>query len=145
MPGFLNVIADRLSRPNQPIATEWSLHSEIMQRIFGTWGTPTEDMRATVHNTHLPKFMSLIMPRALAIDALSQDWQGWLMSMFPPFFLLNKVIKKLRSTQEGEVILIASGGVTTMDSTSALSVCGPPSHHSAPSGPTLTTGVCLVR
>ena len=46
-------------------------------------------------------------PRALAIDALSQDWQGWSMYMFPPFPLLSKVIQKLRTTQEGEVILIA--------------------------------------
>ena len=47
-------------------------------------------------------------PRALAIDALSQDWQERLMYMFPPFPLLNiKVIQKLRTTQEGEVILIA--------------------------------------
>ena len=32
----LNVLADRLSRPNQPITTEWSLHSEIVARIFQT-------------------------------------------------------------------------------------------------------------
>ena len=46
-------------------------------------------------------------PRALAIDALSQDWQGRSMYMFPEFLLLNKVIQKLRTTQTGEVILIA--------------------------------------
>ena len=46
-------------------------------------------------------------PRALAIDALSQDWQGRSMYMFPPFLLLNKVIQKLGTTQTGEVILIA--------------------------------------
>ena len=30
IPDCLDVIADRLSRPNQPIMTEWSLHPEIM-------------------------------------------------------------------------------------------------------------------
>ena len=61
-----------------------------------------------VHSTHLTQFMSQIMePRAPAIDALSQDWQGQSMYMFPPFSLLSKVIQKLRTTQEGEVILIA--------------------------------------
>ena len=51
-------------------------------------------MLATVHNTHLPQFVSPISePRALAIDALSQDWQGSLMFMFPPFPLLSKVIQ----------------------------------------------------
>ena len=58
VPGCLNVIADRLSQPNQPITTEWSLHPEIVTRIFGTWGTPTGYMFATVHNTHLSKFVS---------------------------------------------------------------------------------------
>ena len=71
-------------------------------------GTPTVDMFATVHNTHLPQFMSPISePRALAIDTLSQDWQWRLMFMFPLFPMLSKVIQKLRTTQKGKVILIA--------------------------------------
>ena len=103
--GCLNVIADRLSRPNQPITIEWSLNPKIVKRIFRTL---IVDMFATVHNTHLPQFMSPIPePRALAIHALSQDWQGRSMYMFPPLPLLNKSIQKIRSTQEGEVILIA--------------------------------------
>ena len=107
IPGCLNVIADHLSRPNQPISTEWSLHPEIVKRIFGLWGTPEVDMFATVSNSHLPWFMPPIPePRALVVDALSQDWQGRSMYMFPPLSLLNKVIQKLRSTQAAEVILI---------------------------------------
>ena len=54
--GCLNVIADCLSGSNQPITTEWSLHPEILSRIFRTWGTPTVDMFATVHNTNLHNF-----------------------------------------------------------------------------------------
>ena len=79
IPGCLNVIhvADHPSRPNQPIPTEWSLHPEIVKRIFGLWGTPEVDMFATVSNSHLLWFMSPIPePLALAVDALSQDWQG---------------------------------------------------------------------
>ena len=110
IPGCLNVIADHLSRPNQPIPTEWSLHPEIVERIFRVWGTPEVDMFATLSNSHLPRFMSPISnlgPRALAVNALSQDWQGRSMYMFPPFHLLNKVMQKLRSTQVAEVILVA--------------------------------------
>ena len=66
-------------------------------------------MIATFHNTHLPQFVSpILQPRALAIDALPQDWQVRSMFMFPPFPLLSKAIQKLRTTQEGEVILIAT-------------------------------------
>ena len=43
-------------------------------------------MFATVSNSHLPRFMSPILePRALAVDALSQDWQGRSVYLFPPF------------------------------------------------------------
>ena len=87
--------------------TEWSLHPEVVNLIFRLWGTPVVDMFATVHNTHLPQFMSPIPEtRALTIDALSQDWQGRSMYMFPPFPLLSKVIQKLRTIQTGKVILI---------------------------------------
>ena len=56
---------------------------------------------------HLPQFMSQIPElRALVIDALTQDWQGRSMYMFPPFPLLNKVIQKLQAIQDGEIILI---------------------------------------
>ena len=89
IPGCLNVIADHCC-------------------IFRVWGTPEVDMFATLSNSHLPRFMSPIPePRALAVDALSQDWQGRSMYMFPPFPLLNKVMQKLRSTQVAEVILVA--------------------------------------
>ena len=44
IPGCLNVIADHLSRPIRPISTEWSLHPEIVKRIFRLWGTPEVDM-----------------------------------------------------------------------------------------------------
>ena len=66
IPGCLNVIADHLSRPNQPIRTEWSLHPEIVERIFRVWDTLEVDMFATLSNSHLPRFMSPIPePRAL--------------------------------------------------------------------------------
>ena len=58
IPGCLSVIADRLSWPKQPITTEWSLHPKVMNLIFRLWGTPVVDMFATVHNTHLPQFLS---------------------------------------------------------------------------------------
>ena len=108
IPSCLNVIADHLSPPNQPIKIEWILHPKRMSLIFGFWGTPVVNMFATVSNSCLPQFMSPIAEaRALAVDALSQDWQGRWMYMFPPFPLLSKVIQKLRSKQEAEVILIA--------------------------------------
>ena len=147
IPGCLNVIADHLSRPNQPISTEWSLQPEIVKRIFRLWGTPEVDMFATVSNSHLPRFMSPIpKPRALAVGALSQDWQGRSMYMFPPFPLLNKVIQRLRSTQTAEVILIAPAE-SAVAFTPTMSLCGTPSSFSLPSRSSVPAGpeVCLGR
>ena len=132
--GCLNVKADRLSRPNQPITTEWSLESEIVNQIFGMWGTPAVDMFVTVHNTHLPQFVS--SSGALSIsDRCSVTRQaGEVDVLFPPFPLLSQVIQKLRTIQEGEVILIAPlVAITTMVSTSTTSVCvdHPTSFHTA--------------
>ena len=81
-------LSKRDSRP--PISSE-SAHTDRVvppPRDRGTylqgWGTPEVDMFATLSNSHLPRFMSPIPePRALAVDALSQDWQGRSMYMFP--------------------------------------------------------------
>ena len=142
------MIADRLSRPNQPITTEWGLHLEIVNRIFGTWGTLTVEMFATVHNTHLPQFMSPIPePRALAIDTLLQDWQGRSMNMFSPFPTAQQSHSETMDHPGGRSDSNISPlvAVRTVVSTSTTSVCGPLSHHSVPPAPTVTTGVhvCL--
>ena len=49
-------------------------------------------------------------PQALAVNTLSQDWQGRSMYMFSPYPLLNKVIQKLHTTWNSEIILIAPCG-----------------------------------
>ena len=126
--------------------TEWRLHPEIVNQILGTWGTPAVDMFATVHNTHLPHFMSPVRePQALAIDVLSQDWQGRSTYMFPPFPLLSKVIQKLRTIQEGEVIQIAPWWLTQPWFPYLIYVFGPPSFLPISLRPTVTTVICLER
>ena len=148
IPGCLNVIAGHLSRLNKPILTEWSLHPEIVKRIFRLWGTPEVNMFATVSNSHLPWFMSPIPePRALAVDALSQDWQGRSVYMFPPFPLLNKVIQKLRSTQAAKVVLIAPWWPSQSWFPHLLRLAWPFPGLSLPSGSSVPAGseVCLGR
>ena len=128
IPGCLNVIADHLSRPNQPIPTEWSLHPEIVERIFRVWGTPV-DMFATLSNSHLPRFMSPIPePRALAVDALVSGLAG----------KVNVHVSPIPPAQQSHAeVSIHSGGrgnsrsplvaVSVVVSTSTTSLCGTPS------------------
>ena len=96
------------------------------------------------HDASSPVYVSIYL---LAIDALSQDWLGRLMYMFPPFPLLSKVIQKLRTTQEGEVILVAPSWPTQLWFAHLLhmSKCGPPTLLSVSLGPAVTTGIYLER
>ena len=85
-------------------------------------------------------------PRALAIDALSQDWQGRSMYMFPPFLLLNSH-SEAQDHQDGRGDthrpLVA---VTTVVSTPATIECGSPATIlSVPQIPFVTTGLYLKR
>ena len=58
IPGHLNVIADKLSRLNQVIQTEWSLLPEVFAQICRRWHRPSVDLFATRFNHKLPRFVS---------------------------------------------------------------------------------------
>ena len=57
IPGYSNVITYLLSRPNQLMTQQYSLHPEIAALIFELWGLPRVDMFGTVHNMQLPLYM----------------------------------------------------------------------------------------
>ena len=86
-------------------------------------------------------------PRALAVDALSQDWQGRSMYMFPPFSLLNShseapVHPGGRSNSHSPLV-----AETVLVSTPTSSLCGSPPVLSLPSRSSVPAGseVCLGR
>ena len=58
IPGRLNVIADKLSRLNQTIQTEWSLLPDVFQRLCSKWHRPQIDLFATRFSHKLPLFVS---------------------------------------------------------------------------------------
>ena len=60
IPGWLNVIADKLSRLGKTIQTEWSLHREMFQAICSRWHQSQLDLFATRFNNKLPQFVSLV-------------------------------------------------------------------------------------
>ena len=76
IPGHLNVIADKLSRLNQVIQTEWSLLPEVFAQICRRWHRPSVDLFATRFNHKLPRFVSPVPDRsAWEVDALSLPWE----------------------------------------------------------------------
>ena len=110
IPGRLNVIADKLSRLDQTIQTEWSLHPEVFQAVCSRWHQPQVDLFATRFNNKLPQFVSPVPdPQAWAVDPLSLSWEDLDPYAFPPAAILGKVVEKLQDYPCNRIILIAPG------------------------------------
>jgi hypothetical protein len=104
----LNVMADKLSRQEQIVQTEWSIHPSILPLIWTRFYVPDLDLFATRFNTVLDKFVSPFPDeKALAIDAMSLDWTGLNAFAFPSTAMLRAVLLKLTNSPRCRVILIA--------------------------------------
>jgi len=107
IPGRLNVLADRLSRENQVLPTEWAMHPEVLKQIWEIWWRPMVDLFATKENHKLSLYVSPVPDDwAMAVDALSMSWDNLLAYAYPPTGLLAAVVKKLK-THKCQMILIA--------------------------------------
>ena len=103
----LNVLADRLSRKDKPVSTEWKLNKHIFRRICGI-DKPEVDMFATRWNHQLPLYISPCPDTmALGTNGLVWDWKKYaVIYAFPPKRILAKVIEKIEMFR-GKVLLIA--------------------------------------
>ncbi|MCG7869756.1 MAG: hypothetical protein JAY74_25725 [Candidatus Thiodiazotropha taylori] len=107
IPGKSNILADRLSRLSKPIATEWTLDQTICNLILSMTGFPNIDLFATRLNKKLPLYVSPIPDEnALAIDAMSMNWDGMHAYAFPPFALIPAIINKIRQ-HHCNIVLVA--------------------------------------
>lgn len=104
--GVNNVLADQLSRIKIQ-ATEWELDNSVVHQIFQNWGHPTIDLFATNENKKAVVFCSWMNhPQALAVDALSIEWNNMFAYAFPPLALIPKILQHMQKFQ-CEIILIA--------------------------------------
>ena len=93
-------IADQLSRAYKAIPTEWTLNKSVFRAVVNELGEPGLDLFATGLNNQLPVYVSPCPdPQALALDALSLDWNTLpLAYAFPPMPILPKVLQKIRDS-----------------------------------------------
>ncbi|CAG9133271.1 unnamed protein product [Plutella xylostella] len=105
LPGSLNGSADRLSR-NRPLP-EWHLLRCATQPVFRVFGHPQIDLFAS-KNAHVVNrycTMDFLDQQAEFCNAFTQEWNyrlGWL---FPPPYLVPKILIHLNKCQ-GQYILI---------------------------------------
>ena len=105
--GSSNVTADALSRPNQVIGSEWTLHQEVVDHLVHKWPAVI-DLFATSLTTRLPVYFSPASDsRAAGTDALLQPWDDLQAYAFPPIAIIRRVLVKLRSSRNCELTLIA--------------------------------------
>ena len=105
--GSSNVTADALSRPNQVIGSEWTLHQEVVDQLVHRWPAMI-DLFATALTARLPVYFSPASdPRAAGTDALLQPWDDLQAYAFPPIAIIRRVLLKLRSSKNCELTLIA--------------------------------------
>ena len=105
--GSSNVTADALSRPNQVIGSEWTLHQEVVDQLVHKWPAVI-DLFATSLTARLPVYFSPASdPRAAGTDALLQSWDDLQAYAFPPIAIIRRVLLKLRSSKNCELTLIA--------------------------------------
>ena len=105
--GSSNVTADALSRPNQVIGSEWTLHQEVVDQLVHRWPAVI-DLFATALTARLPVYFSPVSdPRAAGTDALLQPWDDLQAYAFPPIAIIRRVFLKLRSSKNCELTLIA--------------------------------------
>ena len=110
LPGARNVMADALSRINQPSPTEWRIPTETLNNLFCVFGTPLIDMFATAENRVKPVYVSPYPDdRAWAVDTLSLFWDDLgLVYAFPPAPIVPKTLQKILKSRGTTVIMIAS-------------------------------------
>lgn len=107
VPGHLNVTADLLSRRNQTLKNEWSIHTQILDQIWKQWDRPHVDLFATADNHRLPAYFSPIPdPNALGVDAFLQSWSGIEAYAYPPIAMIRSTLNKILQDR-ASVILIA--------------------------------------
>ena len=105
--GSSNVTTDALSRPNQVIGSEWTLHQEVVDQLVHKWPAVI-DLFATSLTARLPVYFPPASdPRAAGTDALLQPWDDLQAYAFPSITILRRVLLKLRSSKNCELTLIA--------------------------------------
>ena len=108
IPGYLNVMADSLSRRSQVLGSECTLYQPAFLELLRLWPA-TIDLFATAATTRLPVYFSPMSdPQSAGIDAMMQSWDGLQAYAFPPFGLLHQGVQGSGAHVRGSVLASAS-------------------------------------
>ena len=160
IPGTENVQADHESRFAQT-GMEWKLNAQMLQQALTLLQfTPNIDLFASRHNKQYVDYVSYRPdPGCVAVDAFTLDWHSLQFYAFPPFSVLNLVVKKIEENQVTGILvapdwptqvwyqplmrICIANPVILPPGTKVLSLpCNPADHH--PLSKTLSLLICHV-
>ena len=108
LPGQSNVLADFLSRRDQVIGTEWSLHPQVARALLRRWGSQSIDLFATSLNAKLPLYCYPVPDlQAVFEDAFRHPWDNLDLYTFPHFPLVGRVVARVRETPNFTMTMVA--------------------------------------
>ena len=97
--GSKNVVADQLSCKSQVFGLEWSLHPLVVKETSLLWGSLLVVLFASALNRTLQVYCSnLPDPLTWQEDASMVSWNNLDALVFPPFFLIQRVLNKVLSS-----------------------------------------------
>ena len=107
IPGKENTIADRESR-KQRRETERTLDSEIFDNMLISFSVkPDIDLFASQINYKCKKYVSYQPdPGAYAVDAFHLTWKDFCFYAFPPFCIIQKVLRKVTVDQATGILVV---------------------------------------
>ena len=154
IPGCLNVIAYRLSRPNQPIMQEWSLHPEVVESPPRSRESDIQTVGNSIsgHICHSPQHAS--SPVHVSSSRASSTGDRCLVTGLAGEVDVHvcTVPPAQQSHSEAQDHPEGRGDtyrplvtVTTVVSTPATTECGSPTFLSVPQRPVVTTGQYFER
>ena len=96
LPSKLNIIADRESREKLD-SSEWKLDPRVFQGLVQLMGNPVVDLFASRLNHQLPQYIAWRLDSfSQCTDAINQDWSQDYLYASPPFFLINRILHKVK-------------------------------------------------
>ena len=105
--GKNNVLVDALSRPSQIQGSEWTLKKELFLELQRRWPVMLDHFAASFNHQSSLYFSPYHDPKALGTDTFLQTWDGYQVYAFPPWSLIPRVLKKLRSSSGVLMTLVA--------------------------------------
>ena len=107
IPGKENTIADRESR-KQRRETEWALDTEIFDNMLAGFSVkPDIDLFASRINYKCKKYVSYQPdPGAYAVNAFHLTWKDFCFYAFPPFCIIQKVLRKVTVDQATGILVV---------------------------------------